>query len=324
MPVRNHTLKLSIHSIDDITRCVNLASLLELAGWPKPGNVHRTKGFGNTSFEHFLAGITAIQPCFKKLCERCFKTSYNISIDFGSISLGLFYRNAANEMMKWQSGGNVLLGHILILAPLVAATTVCLKTNLINFDNFKHHLIKVIDGSTAEDTINLYKAIKSCNPGGLGTVEKYDITNNNSIKEIQRDNINLKKIFTLSKEYDLISSEYSTGFSIILNEGLPYFIEQISQFQNPNIATVNTFLKILSVHLDTLIIRKSGIEAAFYVSESAKRILQKGGISTDEGLELTLKLDEELQKKEGNLNPGTTADLLAGTIFCALIFGFKL
>ncbi|MFW9822431.1 MAG: triphosphoribosyl-dephospho-CoA synthase [Candidatus Thorarchaeota archaeon] len=324
MPVGNQILNLSIQSIDDITRCVNLASLLELAGWPKPGNVHRTKNFGNTSFEHFLAGITAIQPSFKTLCERCFKASYNINRDYGSISLGLFYRNAAKEMMKWQSGGNVLLGHILILAPLVAATTICLKTNLLNFSDFKFHLNKVIDESTVEDTINLYKAINSCKPGGLGTVERYDITNDNSIKEIKRDNIKLKKIFELSKEYDMISSEYSTGFNIILNEGLPYFIEQISKFQNPNIATVNTFLKILSIHSDTLIIRKSGMKAAAYVSESAKTILQKGGISTDEGLESTFKFDEELQKKDGNLNPGTTADLLAGVIFCALIFGFTL
>ena len=136
--------------------------------------------------------------------------------------------------------------------------------------------------------------------------------------------MNLKKIFEFSKEYDLISSEYSTGFNIILTEGLPYFFEKLYQFHNPNIAIVNTYLKILSNHPDTLIIRKSGIDAAIYVSETAKTILQHGGISSEEGLELTIKLDNELQGKEVNLNPGTTADLLAGTIFCALIFGFKL
>ncbi|MHA1933568.1 MAG: triphosphoribosyl-dephospho-CoA synthase, partial [Promethearchaeota archaeon] len=292
--------------------------------WPKPGNVHRTQDFNDTKFEHFLAGISAIQPNFKRLCENIYQASYNKDTDYRSVNLGLFFKNAAKEMIKWQSGGNVLLGHILILAPLAVATTICLKRSMLKFDDFKNHLIKVIEETTVEDTLNLYEAIRSCNPGGLGKVKKYDITNENSIREIRVDNINLKKIFEFSQEYDLISSEFSTGFSIILTEGLPYFLETYNQFGNPNIATVNTYLKILSNHPDTLIIRKSGIDAAIYVTETAKTILKHGGISSEEGLELTLKLDNELQEKDGNLNPGTTADLLAGTIFCALIFGFRI
>ena len=324
MSVRKPNFSLSIKSIEDVTRCINLASLLELSGWPKPGNVHRTQDFKNTRFEHFLAGITAIQPSFKSLCEKVYQSSYNKDNDYESIGLGLFYVNATKEMIKWQSGGNVLLGHILIVSPLAVAAIICLKNNTFNYNDFRYYLKKVIDESTVEDTLNLYRAIKTCNPGGLGKVEKYDITNEDSIREILVDNINLKKIFEFSKEYDLISSEYSTGFNIILTEGLPYFFEKLNQFNDPNITIVNTYLKILSDHPDTLIIRKSGIDAASYVSETAKSILQFGGISSEEGLELTIKLDKELQRKDGSLNPGTTADLLAGTIFCALIFGFKL
>ena len=283
MSVRKFTLSLSVKSIDDVTRCINLASLLELSGWPKPGNVHRTEDFEDTKFEHFLAGITAIQPSFKSLCEKIYHSSYTKDKDYKSIELGLFYKNATKEMIKWQSGGNVLLGHILILSPLAAAATICLKKNLLKFNDFKYNLLKVIDESTVEDTLNLYEAIRFCNPGGLGKVEKYDITNENSIGEIQVDKINLKKIFEFSKEYDLISSEYSTGFSIILTEGLPYFLKKFYQYHNPNIATVNTYLNILSNHPDTLIIRKSGLAAANYVSETAKTILQHGGISSDEG-----------------------------------------
>ena len=324
MPVRKSIISLSIKSIDDVTRCINLASLLELSGWPKPGNVHRTQDFKDTKFEHFLAGITAIQPSFKSLCEKTYQSSYEKDKDYESIELGLFYINATKEMIKWQSGGNVLLGHILILSPLAAAAVICLKKGMLKFNDFKYHLLKIIEESTVEDTLNLYEAIRVCNPGGLGKAEKYDVTNKNSNSEIQMDKINLKKIFEFSKEYDLISSEYSTGFNIILTEGLPYFFEKIYQFNNPNNAIVDTYLKILSIHPDSLIIRKSGMDAAIRVSEKAKTILENGGISTKEGLELTIKLDNKLQRKDGNLNPGTTADLLAGTIFCALIFGFKL
>ncbi|KKK54151.1 hypothetical protein LCGC14_3087610, partial [marine sediment metagenome] len=248
MFLEENSLKFSIKSIDDITRCLNLASLLELAGWPKPGNIHRTKDFEKTSFEHLLAGIAAIQPNFREFCERIIQYLFKDENDYKLVELGTLFYKAAENMIKWQKGGNVLLGHILILAPLVAATTVCLKTRKISFDDFINYLSRIIDGTTVMDTVNLYKAIKLCNPGGLGRIKKYDINDENSLDEIIADNINLKNIFELSKEYDLISFEYSTRFSIILDEGLPYFLNTFSTYKYINIATVNTFLFLLSKH----------------------------------------------------------------------------
>ncbi|MFX1426405.1 MAG: triphosphoribosyl-dephospho-CoA synthase, partial [Promethearchaeota archaeon] len=318
MSVKEPDLILSIKSVDDLMRCINLASLLELAGWPKPGNVHRTKDFENTRFEHFLSGIAAIQPTFRTFCEKIFHMPYNDNLNYGFIELGILFVEAAEQMIKWQSGGNVLLGHILILAPLTAAVILCIKSNSIKISDFRYHLNKIIDDTTVEDTINLYKAIRICNPGGLGKIDKYDINNENTLNDIRADNLNLKKIFNLSKEYDLISSEYSTGFDIILDEGLPYILQAYNQFGDPNIAIVNTFLKILASHPDTLIIRKSGLEPANAISVSALKIVKKGGISTPIGLELTIELDGKLQEQKGKMNPGTTADLIAGVIFCAL------
>ena len=314
---------LTVKTTDDILRCVNLASLLELSGWPKPGNVHRTKNFEKTRFEHFLAGIAAIQPNFRKLCERVALQSFNKDEDYEFIKLGQFFKKAAKKMIMWQKGGNVLLGHILILGPLATAATLCLQSSKISIYNFKQSLRKIIDNSTVNDTLNLYEAIRLSNPGGLGTVEEYDINNENSSKNLIEDGINLKKIFDLSKERDLISSEYSTGFNIILNEGLPYFLNTFNRFKDINIAIVNTFLHLLALHPDSLIIRKSGIEPATYVSNSASIILEQGGISTEEGVKLTINLDKELQKKAGKLNPGTTADLIAGILFSALVFGLR-
>jgi triphosphoribosyl-dephospho-CoA synthase len=319
---QNH-FYLSIKSIDDIIRCLTLASLLELAGWPKPGNVHRTKDFKDTRFEHFLAGIAAIQPNFRDLCERIAQIQFINDNDYALVELGSFYVKAAENMLKWQNGGNVLLGHILILAPLAATATICLKRQLSSLNDFKVCLRKIIDGSTVKDTEYLYKAIKLCNPGGLGKINKYDITEKDSIEQIIADKVRLKDIFELSKEYDLISSEYTSGFSIILDEGLQYYLNNFKTYKDINLATVNTFLFLLSTHPDTLIIRKSGIDLAKSVSKSAKQILNHRGISSEKGLNLTQKLDKELQKHEGSLNPGTTADLIAGIIFSALIFGLK-
>jgi triphosphoribosyl-dephospho-CoA synthase len=303
-------------------RCINLASLLEVSGWPKPGNVHRTRDFEFTRFEHFLSAISAIQPNFRKFSQKIFEIDERQNYSY--IELGFFFRAAVEQMMNWQSGGNVLLGHILILGPLTAAATLCIKFNANKLSDLKYYLNRIIEESTVDDTINLYNAIRLCNPGGLGTVTKYDVNNENAFNDIRNDNMNLKKIFEFSKDYDLISSEYSSGFRIILNEGLPYLFKMYRDYTDPNIATVNTFLKILSLHPDSLIIRKSGNDSAQFVSDFALKILQEGGISSQRGLELTNELDRKLHEKKGEMNPGTTADLIAGILFCALIFGLKL
>ncbi|MFX1496442.1 MAG: triphosphoribosyl-dephospho-CoA synthase [Promethearchaeota archaeon] len=315
--------EIKIRSINDITTCINLASSLEIGGWPKPGNVHRTKNFNKTRYEHFLSGIAAIQPIFRRFCIRIVnKTNDNVQ-NYSFVELGKFFKVAVKAMMKWQSGGNILLGHILILAPLSAAVCICKKLNKFSLKDFKTILQNIIRDSTVKDTVNLYQAIKLCRPGGLGKIAKYDLTENNSISEIQKDNITLKEIFQLSRDYDLISSEYTTGFQIILNEGLPYFMEHFNKHNDINVAIVNTYLNFLSNHPDTLIIRKSGRGAAYFVSQAASKVVHQGGISTKKGLRLAIKLDNKLHKAKGKLNPGTTADLIAGVIFSALIFGLK-
>jgi len=304
-------------------RCITLSSLLELSGWPKPGNVHRTKDFDSTRFEHFLAGIASIQPNFRDLCQRIYENSNIKRKNYNYVKLGQFFKEAAREMITWQKGGNVLLGHILIFGPLAAAAAICLKMEKMSIDEFKINLIKIIDDSTVDDTIDLYEAIKICNPGGLGKIEKYDIYDEDSLINIKKDKINLKKIFEISKDYDSISFEYSQGFSIILEVGLPYYFKKFNSTKDINTTTVDTFLKILSEYPDTLIIRKSSLSDALSVSREASEILKYGGISSEIGFKLNEKLDLKLHKQKGIMNPGTTADLLAGVILCALLFGLR-
>jgi triphosphoribosyl-dephospho-CoA synthase len=317
------SIEIAIKSLDDLLRCVNLSSLLELSGWPKPGNVHRTKNFKGTSFEHFLAGISAIQPNLRDLCEKVYNTIDNHIQSFSNIELGVFFKESVIEMMKWQNGGNVILGHILILAPLLSAASICIKLKKLRLKDFEAILNKIIEDTTVNDTLHLYEAIKLSLPGGLGHIDKYDVNDPSAYEEIIREDINLKEIFKKSQDYDLISKEYATGFKIVLKEGLPYFLDSFKEDRNINKTIVNTYLKLLANHLDTLIIRKTGKPDAMKVSQMASKIISQGGISTKKGLNLTIKFDKKLQKQNGKLNPGTTADLLTGVIFCALLVGLN-
>ena len=317
------TEKLFINSIDDISRYISLSSLLELSGYPKAGNVHRRRDFSKTRFEHFLAGIIAMQPCFQRFCERIYRKTEKSIENFSFVKLGQLYHEASAEMMRWQKGGNVLLGHILILSPLAASSAICYKLNTLSLKKYRKMLDKIISDATIEDTMYLYKAIRICNPGGLGKVEKYDVNEEGVLDQLKKDNITLKRIFELSRERDLISEEYSSNFKIIFEEGLPYFIEIFNSTKDINVAVVDTFYKLLSNHLDSLIIRKAGINKAKMVSYHAKKIIDLGGISRKKGLKLALKLDDMLQAKEGMMNPGTIADLVSGVIFLGLMSGIR-
>ncbi|MEM2538604.1 MAG: triphosphoribosyl-dephospho-CoA synthase, partial [Candidatus Methanomethylicia archaeon] len=48
--------------INKIRSSAQLASILEVSGWPKPGNVHRTRNQIDARYEHFLAGAIALAP----------------------------------------------------------------------------------------------------------------------------------------------------------------------------------------------------------------------------------------------------------------------
>jgi len=66
----------SIHYLekaDHISRCLELAILYEVSGYPKPGNVHRTANFSGTTFEHYLASAVAIGPSFRLAAQQGIK-----------------------------------------------------------------------------------------------------------------------------------------------------------------------------------------------------------------------------------------------------------
>ena len=103
-----------------------------------------------------------------------------------------------------------------------------------------------------------------------------------------------------------------------------------------NVATVHTYLRILSKVPDTFIARKvglragirevgeavrKGMEVAMEVSRRAEEALDKGGLLSEEGRKLVEELDRDLRRNK--LNPGTTADLTASSIFLSILSGFR-
>ena len=90
-----------------------------------------------------------------------------------------------------------------------------------------------------------------------------------------------------------------------------------------NTAVVNTFLKVLAEHPDTLIARKTDAATAQEISLMACSILNAGGIETTLGKKELEKFDTKLRKADNLLNPGTTADIISAALALCVLGGYR-
>jgi triphosphoribosyl-dephospho-CoA synthase len=313
-------MKQDAEKADSISRCLELAILLEVSAYPKPGNVHRTADFPETRYEHFLASAVAIAPSFKKAAEQGIKVSEN-EITVSEIGVGNIIEDAVDRMRESQSGGNTLLGAIILLAPIAAAAGMI--TNQWSLSKLRENLKVVVELTTPEDAVDVYDAISVVNPGGLGKSPKLDVTDPSSKSRILEEQVTLYETFKIASSYDSITSEWVNNYPITFDLGFPYFTKQLEETGDINTATVHTFLRILSEVPDTFISRKVGVTKAENISAEAERILQEGGLSTSTGRELIQELDIKLRDPAHDLSPGTTADITEAVLALNHLNGYK-
>jgi len=306
-----------------VAGCAQLATLLEVSAYPKPGNVHRLHDFLTTRYEHFLAGSVAVSPSINKLAQSGFdiKAGHKTWKDLG---IGNYIYSAIKNSFKWQSGGNVNLGIVLLFAPISAAAGYILKDEIIRVDDLIQVAKKAIKYTTPKDAVSVYRSIRySMTDKVLGSVSDLDVGERSSTKQILKEKINLYEVFMKCAERDTICKEWVSGYDITSKKGYPYLVKAIKSSSNINTATIDTFLYLLSENLDSLIVRKNDLTTAKLVSDKAREILDHGGYGTMIGRKLTETFDFDLQGKNGLLNPGTTADLTAASLFLLLLSGWR-
>ncbi|MCK9150802.1 triphosphoribosyl-dephospho-CoA synthase [Methanobacterium alcaliphilum] len=291
-----------------IAKAAQIASVLEVSGHPKPGNVHRTQDFDDMVFEDFLLSGVVIGDTMRKTAKMGKK--YNLEEDFHKIKIGKLILIAVEETNKWVAN-NTNLGIIMLLTPLCAAAGMSS-----NITEVRENVHQIMLNTTSQDTVDLYKAIALADAGGMGERDDLDVTNDDSHKDILEKDINMFKILEISAEWDLLAKELTTKMPVTFETGFPLF-KKTKIDHGINSATVSVFLTILSNFPDTLISRKYGLEKAQEVSRKANNILDKGGILSEEG-QLALENFDQIMMKN-KLNPGTTADLTASSIMVSLL-----
>jgi len=305
-----------------VSRCLQLAILLEVSAYPKPGNIHRTADFQGTRYEHFLASAVAVAPHFKYATER------GISFFCGKlppeeVEVGRIIKEAVLDVNAWQHGGNTLLGSIILLVPIAVAAGATFIRGKFSVIKLRKNLKQVIESTTPVDAVNVYDAIEAAKPGGLGKAPKLDISDASSKKKILEEKVSLLEVFKISAPWDSISSEWVKDYSITFDIGYPYLTEQLKETRDVNTATVHTFIKMLSEVPDTLIARKAGLTRANTVAMQAKQVLDLGGLKTPKGRDALLELDRKLRDPRHQLNPGTTADLTAAALALTILNGYR-
>ncbi len=239
--------------------------------------------------------------------------NFNRSLNNNQIEIGKAIYLAVKFAKKIHGGGNTSLGLATLLIPLSAGAAQCLPE--LNTREIVSKARNIMKNSSVDDAIMFYKAIREASPSYVkkGKPEKTDLPDvyaENFEHELKRNNYTLWDVLTESASWDIVSRELINGYpeSIFVKK----FIEKNLSKIGWNNSIVSAYIHLLSNRPDSLIIRKSNKEIAILIMNEAIKIKKLRKIYSKKGLRMLEKLDRKLN--ELNLNPGSTADIIASGI----------
>ena len=291
----------------EIAKLAQIASVLEVSGWPKPGNVHRTRNYDDMVFQDFAISAVVIGDTMEEVASQAKEAD-----DLSKAELGRFILQAVDETNKWIET-NTNLGIMMMCIPIAAAASISG-----GFDEIQENVGRLMDATTVDDAVNLYDAINIADAGGMGDQEEFDVMSEKAKDELRANNQTMYDVLEISAGWDRLANELTNKMPVCFEIGYPTFYnfwESSDDVDAINMATVLTFMTVLSQIPDTLISRKYGDETAESVSQKAAEILKFK--DDDSFVEKLLEFDDYLF--ENGYNPGTTADLTAASIFLSYL-----
>lgn len=285
-----------------IAKIAQIASALEVSGYPKPGNVHRTRDFEDMEFEDFVISGIVIGDTIEKATSKVDKNSLQ------NAGLGKYILEAVKETDKWIAN-NTNLGIVMMITPIACGAAIS-----DDFSQLRKNTAELMKATTVEDAVDLYDAINIADAGGMGDQDEYDVASENAKEELRTNKQTMFDVLEISAPWDRLANEMTTGMPVVFEKGYPTY-SGLKKTMKANDACVLTFLTILSETPDTLISRKYGDKKADEISSQTRELLS---FKDDESFSDKLnEFDNYLY--ENKLNPGTTADLTAASIFVSYL-----
>ncbi|AIU69582.1 apo-citrate lyase phosphoribosyl-dephospho-CoA transferase [Thermococcus eurythermalis] len=289
-----------------IVRAFTLGPLLE-AAIPKPGNVSRFRDFEDLTFYHFLFAETAVTGVYYEAVKTAELLRKGI-LEPREAGLGELIKRAVKASREAQDA-NPNFGIIALSIPLIMGMAI--GKNMLDARK-KARLL--IEESTVRDTMEFYRAIRIANPKGIPSGVKYDVYSDDSFRELFQDGINLARLAEMSCEREMIFCEWLNEYELSYSTfGRLY--ELIGELPLED-AVIRAFVEMLANNLDTLIVRKAGVEEAKLVQENARKVLDG---------ELSLEEFDEFMREKGDLrNPGSLADIMAVSLSLLVLRGLRI
>ena len=252
----------------------------------KPGNVHPEAAFADLNCHDFLASADAAAPWLARSAELGVGRSIEAAIE------------STRQVIR----SNTNLGIALLIAPLAAVPP---DRSLID------GIGPVLDGLTVDDARSVYRAIRAATPGGLGTVQDQDVSN--------EPGVTLQEAMSLAAGRDRIARQYVEYFNDVLIVGRDLLSRwwKVSDGDWES-AVIHLHLSLMALFPDSLIARKCGGMIAQESSRRAHAVLEAGPLPSVERRAALQEFDAWLRADGNRRNPGTTADLLAAILFAAV------
>lgn len=257
---------------------IQAACLLEATA-RKPGNVHPEASFADLEYQDFVRSAELAAISLAESRE---------------LGVGRAVFEAVSRTME-VVGRNTNLGIALLIAPLAAVPP---KVPL------AAGVRSVLRGLTREDAVWAYRAIRLARPAGLGRVETADIS--------EEPQITLLDAMHLARERDDVANQYATEFRLVLQHGCRMLAAGGDFEDQWERQIIRCHLLLMASRPDSLIARKCGLEIAREAAARAHQVLE-----SDEP-EMLAEFDRWLRADGHRRNPGTTADLVAASLFAAL------
>mgnify|MGYP002623664711 CR=1 FL=1 len=261
-----------------------LACLMEATA-PKPGNVHRGADFEDATYFDFAVSALSIARAIDETAGEGLGRTLLVAV----------------EATQSRVATNTNLGTLLLIVPLTLVPP---------GQKLPAGIGEVLGALTPADTHLVYEAILRAKPGGLGRVEQADVN------ESPPDD--LIAAMRLAASRDLVARQYANGFADLLDFAVPALADNLEQDWSPADAIVRLHLQLMAEYPDSLVARKCGAELAEQSARMAAEVLAGGRPGEQAYERLVRDLDFWLRCDHHRRNPGTTADMVAASLFVAL------
>jgi triphosphoribosyl-dephospho-CoA synthase len=261
--------------------CAAMAGILEVTA-PKPGNVHPDASFPDLSSVDLVAAAISSAVELEHADRR---------------PVGETIRAAVAAACK-TTPSNANLGIMLVMAPLAAVPEPPRTADAVE---------SVLASLDSRDAAAIWEAIALARPGGLGRSDRWDLAG--------PPPPDIRAAMRQAAARDTIARLWADGYGDLFAGPVADLAETTAAGVPLAEAIVRTHVRQLAREPDSLIARRHGEATAREVTDRARALAHHEDTSAWPG---ALAAFDGSLRQPRRLNPGTTADLVAGAIYILL------